>query len=91
MQNVEQSMNVSQHGGPGRSLKQVRGQGAGLNTPLSTQLSHSGFIHCSENCVSAAGPEVMPDSGLATQDAEDAPVTLTQAFPPLHCRYKSLL
>lgn len=76
MQNVEQSMNDSQHGGSS-SPKQVLGQGVGLNTPLSTQLSHSGFIHCSENCVSTTGLEAMPDSGLSTQDAEDAQVTLT--------------
>lgn len=75
------------HSGGVQFSKPVLGQGEGLNTPLSTQSSRSGFMHRLEYCASVTGLEVMPSSGLSTQGAQ---VMLTLVFPPLHCRYKIL-
>lgn len=60
------------------------GQNNWLNMLINTLSSHAGFISHSENC--AAGPEVVLSSGLPTQHAQDAQVTLTHIS--LHHRFK---
>lgn len=76
--------------GGSSSLKPVLGQGNGLDTPLSTQSSCSGLIHCSEYHVTATRLEATPSAGLSTQGAQGAQVVLTDVFLPLHCRYNTI-